>query len=464
MFDPAYPVEALRGAEYNPRKIDEASILALRESLSTLGVLRPVIAKSDGLLMAGHQRTKAMQAVGIAHCPAFLLDGVGPSEEIRFNQLHNASDVEVSPLSVNVPPGSAGEWIEVKGSAAVVSGPHTDGARRNEILRLLSRHGNWSAVIATETGDVLIGQLYASACKILGLPLLVRYVPTSDAEAIRRSFGRQYGEFSYGHLPKTTWVQTMAQKPRLRTESHSRSRMYENVVLPTLKKGERILDFGCGQGDYVAKLAGLGHDILGVEFYRRLKGKNAIDTRAVHRMIDAVCSSLRQRGLFDVVVCDSVLNSVDSLQAEADVLTCLNALCRPGGRIVFSGRSREYVEAIESNATKVETQRRNVCFLDPDGFTAVHQGTGWLYQKFHRKAEVSSLGRQYVGPDFRVSHMDSSWSVSGTKTVELDPAAASASLSREFNLPLPGGRSWGRSSDILAAWEAATTQASESLS
>ena len=54
-----YDITNLRGAEYNPRKIDDSDIEALAESVSRLGVVKPIIVRDD-LIVAGHQRTKAL--------------------------------------------------------------------------------------------------------------------------------------------------------------------------------------------------------------------------------------------------------------------------------------------------------------------------------------------------------------------------------------------------------------------
>ena len=59
---------------------------------------------------------------------------------------------------------------------------------------------------------------------------------------------------------------------------------YEKSLMPNYKQGERILDFGCGQADYVRKLSKIGYDIHGVELFYR--SGNFIDATTVHKMID----------------------------------------------------------------------------------------------------------------------------------------------------------------------------------
>lgn len=85
MFDPAYPVAKLRPADYNPRVITPESQAQLRESIRAHGILRPVIATEAGLLIAGHQRTSQIRALGIETTPAFVLPPVPLGAEIRFN-------------------------------------------------------------------------------------------------------------------------------------------------------------------------------------------------------------------------------------------------------------------------------------------------------------------------------------------------------------------------------------------
>jgi ParB family transcriptional regulator, chromosome partitioning protein len=101
-FYPEYPLAGLKGAEYNPRRIDAESLEALRHSLATLGIAKPIIV-SDGLIVAGHQRTRALQTLGYEFAPAILLENVGISDEIRFNQLHNGTDFDSGDENAHVP-------------------------------------------------------------------------------------------------------------------------------------------------------------------------------------------------------------------------------------------------------------------------------------------------------------------------------------------------------------------------
>ena len=217
--------------------------------------------------------------------------------------------------------------------------------------------------------------------------------------------------------------------------------------------------------DYVKRLrkvGGLGRDkfgerypavdIVGVEFFLR-QGLHLHAAQAQND-VTALCHDLETKGRFDIVICDSVLNSVDSVQAEADVLTCLAAFAKPGGLVIFSGRSRDSVEQKEAQATtNTDPDTRYVHFLDENGLTAMYSNGVWRYQKFHRLPEIETLTRRHFGDRFRVVDSDdrpaksplraSGWGVVAVNDKRGPASEFLPSLRREFDLPLPHGKTFG---------------------
>ena len=59
-----YPISDVTPAEYNPRHLSEDAFDRLKGSLRKYGVVKPVILNRDGTIVAGHQRTKALTAIG----------------------------------------------------------------------------------------------------------------------------------------------------------------------------------------------------------------------------------------------------------------------------------------------------------------------------------------------------------------------------------------------------------------
>lgn len=464
MFERNHPISSLRPAAYNPRRISPEEFARLRESVRALGVVKPVIV-SEGTIIAGHQRTKAMTAEGLETTPVHLLGPVSLTEEIRFNQIHNGSDLdETDELGVRIPDLGIG-WHVLKPSEVTISNPLARGAiRRKEMLRLLIKHGPWGGAVALDNGRVISSGDYASCCVQLGMPLHVRVIP-ADSEAVARSFlSASYGVYSYDHLPRTTWAQALAQMNRLNGGGlrELRSRTYEHAVLPNVSRSERILDFGAGKLAYVKRLAAAGYQIRGLEFYLQRDGK--IAHGEVQRHIDRVLEDLRTLGAYDVVVCDSVLNSVDSVKAEEAVMLTLSALCRRGGKVIFSGRSldSELVRLNNRKCVEKTHTRRQVNFIDGDRISAIFSRGVWRYQKFHAIEHIRELTERFIGSRYEIRDSDgreitkgaintTGWSVVAINERPRMPEEIEQGLRFEFDLPLPGGKRYGRADDIVKA-------------
>jgi len=73
---------AAMAAPYNPRKISDHDLEALRRSLKFFGVVEPVVVnRRTGRVVGGHQRVKAAEAEGIAELPVVTVDLDEPSEK-----------------------------------------------------------------------------------------------------------------------------------------------------------------------------------------------------------------------------------------------------------------------------------------------------------------------------------------------------------------------------------------------
>lgn len=128
-------ISILNPAEYNPRLLTNEAQEDLKKSIKELGIIKPIIIRqSDKRIMAGHQRTKTMKLLGYTHVPAFILDGVNSTDEVRFNQLHNYAECELSEIqpeiNVSLPKGTEGFYT--------VS---------NKDISILSKGGNNSRVV-----------------------------------------------------------------------------------------------------------------------------------------------------------------------------------------------------------------------------------------------------------------------------------------------------------------------------
>jgi ParB family transcriptional regulator, chromosome partitioning protein len=455
-----HPLEPLRGADYNPREISERELEKLRESIRRFGIVKPIIAKSDGLIVAGHQRTKALRAIGITHAPVYVLPkDTTTADEVRFNQIHNGTDVDHPDANAWIREPLKEGWQEVKSldanwlcGMAVV---------RNTISQMIRAFGSWGGCVASLDGEVIHCTQYAMACVKSGYPLLVYGVPVERKEEYREFLGAQYGRFSYRGIERQTFIQTLAQMNRLRNVPGTRvigSTLYEDIVQPWLKAnpGLRGIDFGSGKGDYAAKLRREGHNLYDLELFRRVVGSNVIDKRWINRAITQICATLRKQGRFDYVVCDSVFNSVDSDDAEFAVATMIGALCRPGGQIFYSGRAAQWQAA--SLRAKRSRRTGTLAFLDDKRFTAIFRNGHWFFQKFHSRDEAEALGKLMGIESVGTQANSSTWRCWGEKKFEVPWENVERAIHFEFELPWPEGEVIGRSEDVLAAMRPFYTQ------
>lgn len=426
-------IDFFQPAPYNPRRISEDKIAELMESLSYVGFGKPIIATASGTIIAGHQRSKAGKQSGLTQLPTFIMDDVSVEDEVRFNQIHNSADIDTD-IQVMVPPCNIMGFMKITPHEITGEFLQKGATARSAIHKLYLHYGEFGSCIATADGEVISGQQYALAMKQLHEPLLVFYIPTEKKERAKQLLGQQYGEFYYGNLKKKTYMQGFAQKFRLRREKYSNSILYETLVLPFITKEQSVFDFGAGQMDYVTKLISQGYKISGIEFYFRKK--NLLDLKSIRRMFQDMCVKLRKEQ-FDVVICDSVLNSVDSLTAEADVVNVLYLLLKDGGKAFISGRRMQQV--LTRNEMVISRElKRNIEFPDVDGFTGLFRGGEWFYQKLHTDEQVTNLMAKhgFLIETFNIT--GTGWYLQCTKQPTTQtPEELLASVEREFGLPLP---------------------------
>lgn len=190
-------INSIKPAAYNPRKITEEQKQELCKSIRKFGLIVPILVnRKDNVIIAGHQRTKAARLVGIETVPVQYVDSINLGDEIKFNQIHNATESG----TVNVRFDGKAEhekFIEldnedfatIENTATVVK----------EICGLTLKYGNvLSAVICK--GDVILGGDYVKACKVLGIKVNAYICDDSMHDDLLHYLGEDYGEYSYDHI------------------------------------------------------------------------------------------------------------------------------------------------------------------------------------------------------------------------------------------------------------------------
>lgn len=96
----------------------------------------------------------------------------------------------------------------------------------------------------------------------------------------------------------------------------------------------KVLDPGCGAGEHTILLAGLGYDVLGVDFSRPAVERaraNAAE-REVEARFEVADALALEGGPYDTVV-DSALFHVFGPEDRAKYVRSLHAVCRPGATV-----------------------------------------------------------------------------------------------------------------------------------
>ncbi len=462
-------ISKLNPADYNPRYLSPEALKELQESIKTLGIIKPVIVRSeDYKLLAGHQRSKASAGMERKTVPAFVLSGVNTSDEVRFNQLHNFCECEINeraPVIKIYTPLSHGYQV-IKNSDIKIISPGEKNHFVNELSKMILRYGQFANAITDMKGNIFVSAVYAKAVKMLGLDLLVYAVPDDLIRKVKYYFSREYGEFEYSHIEKKTYIQSLAQKCRLRTNSkgeqssRSHSTLYEKIVLPSITKKMTILDFGAGQRDYAKMLDKKGYRIHTIEFFLRKPGNDSIWTDEIRKDFAHIKKQLETKGQYDVVICDSVLNSVNSIEDQRAVLICLSALCKPGGLIFYSGIPKAFKEGTTDRKNSTDARGTGL-FMDKNGFTGTYRYGEWYFQKYHSKEDVQKLNTLYIGTDYRIYDFGilssgelkkTSWQVKAINEKPNSPEQIEWALNHEFSLPLPNGKRWDLNQDIIKAY------------
>lgn len=231
----------------------------------------------------------------------------------------------------------------------------------------------------------------------------------------------------------------------------NKSSLYENFALPYIAEtggAVSVLDFGCGKGEYISRV--VAKNAIGIEFYNQ--NMKSINVAKGNKQIDALIDYLKNGKLFDVVICDSVMNSVDSVQAETSVIVSLNSFCKNGGKLFISGRRLDDIFRRGGLNKDKDADVRYLWFLDKNNLSATYRKGKWYYQKYHSKEQIFSLlGKCGFAVDGYYQKQSTSWQVCATKIKNIAIKDIQKAIDFEFNLPLPFGKSYNRHEEVKAA-------------
>lgn len=428
-----YPIKNIKPAEYNPRFLEDNKFKKLQDSIKKFGMCKPIIINKNGTVVAGHQRTKTLEKLGMETTPCLILDkNMKIDEEIRFNLIHNSIENETSEIRINLKNSDIGYQIIKPIDIEIIN--KGEGNRIYETCNLINKYGDYGCVICDINGNVLHNNDYGFCSKLLNRNTLI-YIIKDNIEEFKEYIKEEYGEYSFQDLDIKSYVQTHCQIARNGESLHSR--LYERYILPNINKKQRICDFGAGQCFYINKLKAEGFLAHCYEPFFNGNNSKTINIGKVKEMIKDLEQDIRKNGLYDVVILDSVLNSVVNNDFEKKVLITCNSLLREDGIFYCSTRN---IEGINRESSQVVKYRRQIQFLDKNNYTGTFRKGVWTMQHFHTVDSFKELLERYF-KEVKVEKTSDKTQLFAVcrspKNIEIKEIRKA--LNTEFNMEYPGG-------------------------
>lgn len=436
-----YDLNRLSPADYNPRKLEEDKFVLLQQSIKKFGVVKPLIVNGDNnILTAGHQRTRACKAVGLKTVPVIKIHGIKIQDEIRFNLFHNSIEHNKTKVKINnfdlkvgtfqIVPYDKFSFNETKNAVVVT-----------EIGKLILRYGEWGSVVANEKGEIILNSDYVVASKKLKADVICYTISSEQEKEFLEYLKIEYGQYNYDSLNVRTYNQLYCQMNRLvkNSRKENKSSLYENYVIPKIKKDQRVLDFGAGKCAYVNLLKKQGYNIFAYEPNFQ-NGTRGININEVVKMIKAIENDVSKNGLFDVVILDSVLNSVINDEVENYVILTCNSFLKSNGKLFIGTRNLDYIRNSVNRNKSTAIKKRFLEFLDKNNFSVTFRDGVWTMQHFHNKETLHALLKKY----FKIINIDCRTFKTQTYAIAELPIKQNekdvlTALEYELNLEYPNG-------------------------
>lgn len=95
------PLAWLREHPHNPRGpvVEDESLRELADSITAQGILQPLVATPDGVLLAGHRRAAAARLAGLSEAPVMLRD-VDATQQLAVMLVENVQRNDLTPLQL----------------------------------------------------------------------------------------------------------------------------------------------------------------------------------------------------------------------------------------------------------------------------------------------------------------------------------------------------------------------------
>lgn len=103
-------IDQIKPYDNNPRRIPDSAVDAVKKSIEDYGYVQPIIVDSEGVIVAGHTRHKALKALGYTEVPVYVVDL--PPEKVKQYRLVDNKTGELSDWDMDSLVLELREWEE----------------------------------------------------------------------------------------------------------------------------------------------------------------------------------------------------------------------------------------------------------------------------------------------------------------------------------------------------------------
>lgn len=449
-------VEDIKFTEDNARKISDESLDDLKHSVETLGIIRPLIINDKYELMSGNQRTKTLRRIGFEKVPVVIVDRISKNDYIGFTLLVNSIEHNMSKVIINdVENIDYNVFTEVE-TNKIKTSEFRNPAVRRDIAYSIVKHGQWGNVIINDDGKVIFNSDYASAMETIGYPVMVYKVTNEQEKFIMDYFFRDYGKYSYDHLELPSYPQTYVQPSRVISGdgmgNGMRSLLYDEIARETFENGKdlKYADFGSGKKAVPTYKKSQGFNLYMYEPFHKVVAKTKKETTyfdidIIAGEIKELEETIREDGLFDVVMCEAVLNSTVSKKLELYVIATCNSLLKHDGILYISSRSLYRLMQMSSTNERCKTSIDNskrTFELDENGMYLSYRKGHYTAQKYHDEKALKETLLQFFEEVEQKKAKDTSATgifYECKKPKSIDEKFLLETLNTEFNMEYPNG-------------------------
>lgn len=305
------------------------------------------------------------------------------------------------------------------------------------------------SVICDENGAIITNAEYTIACKLLDKPLLIYKMKNDKINLLKEYLKEDYGKYYFDDLEVKDYNQTFCQMHRLTGNKELKSTTYTRYVLPILDKNKRILGFGAGKCAYPKKLREQGYNIFMYEPFYRFEKSNAFDIETIISFINEIQEEIKQNGLFDIVILDSVLNSITSLDMQHLVLLACNALLNKDGMLILGTRSLGKT-TMTAKSKRATNRKRDIEFLDDEQFSITFRNGVWTKQRFTTKEQLQKELKPYFKEvETRGNETRSNIYAICKYPIRFSKLEYKKALETEFNMQYPNGFKHNKHAELV---------------